>query len=90
MDIADWRKKIDAIDQQLVALLNQRCECALAIGALKRERALPIAEPVREDAVMANLHTANRTQQGPLPDAALDEIFTAIMAQMRHLQSAPD
>ena len=30
MDIADWRKKIDALDEQIVNLLNERAACAIA------------------------------------------------------------
>ena len=36
MDIADWRKKIDELDQRLVEVLNERAAAAKAIGALKR------------------------------------------------------
>src|ERR1700755_648215 len=32
MDISDWRTKIDALDLQIVELLNQRAEAARAIG----------------------------------------------------------
>ena len=39
MDIADWRKRIDALDEQIVKLLNERAACAIAIGEIKRETA---------------------------------------------------
>ena len=28
MDIADWRRKIDDLDRELVRLINERAECA--------------------------------------------------------------
>ena len=37
MDIADWRKQIDELDRKLVELLNQRAQCAVEIGKLKRD-----------------------------------------------------
>ena len=36
MDIEGWRKKIDDLDQKLVALLSERARAAVEIGKLKR------------------------------------------------------
>jgi chorismate mutase len=51
MDIADWRKQIDAIDRKLVELLNERARVAHEIGRLKKQKELPIYEPDRERVV---------------------------------------
>ena len=50
MDISDWRKTIDELDEQIVALISRRAEAAHAIGELKRKHALPVYEPGREQA----------------------------------------
>ena len=47
MDISDWRKKIDELDEQIVQLISKRAEAAKAIGELKRETQLPVYEPGR-------------------------------------------
>ncbi|KAL7754451.1 prephenate dehydratase [Sorochytrium milnesiophthora] len=39
MDLADLRKRIDHVDQQLVALLNERATLAINIGVAKRQTA---------------------------------------------------
>lgn len=83
MDISDWRERIDAIDVQLVDLLNQRCRCAQAIGHLKRNRSMPVYEPNREKKVLGNVFQAN---QGPLGNAALQHIFERIIDEMRTIQ----
>lgn len=83
MDISDWRERIDAIDVQLVELLNQRCRCAQAIGHLKRNESMPIYEPNREKKVLGNVYQAN---QGPLSNAALQHIFERIIDEMRAIQ----
>jgi chorismate mutase len=83
MDIADWRKKIDELDRQLVELLNQRAQAAHAIGKLKRGAGMPIYEPDREQAVFANARKAN---QGPLPDRDLMRIYERVMDIMRQIQ----
>jgi chorismate mutase len=83
MDIADWRKKIDEIDRQLVSLINQRAQAAHEIGKLKRRAGMPIYEPDREQAVFANAVEANR---GPLPKADLIRIYERVMDIMRKIQ----
>lgn len=83
MDISDWRQRIDSIDEQLVELLNQRCQCAQAIGHLKRTGNLPVYEPNREKAVLDNVFRVNH---GPLGDSALQHIFERIIDEMRSIQ----
>ena len=83
MDITDWRKKIDALDRQLVELLSQRAQVAHEIGRVKRAQSLPIYEPERERAVFDNVRQVNK---GPLPDRDLVAIFERIMDMMRKIQ----
>ncbi len=83
MDIADWRRKIDAVDEQLVRLLSERATIALAIGELKKNAALAIYEPGREKAVFDHVFAAN---PGPLPNEQLQLIYERIIDVMRTLQ----
>jgi chorismate mutase-like protein len=83
MDIADWRKKIDELDQQLVELLSERARAAVEIGRLKRDTSLPIYEPERERVVFENVQRMNH---GPLPGRDLVRIFERIMDVMRNIQ----
>ena len=48
MELAELRKEIDAIDDQLVALFGQRMEVAARIADYKKENGLPIFVPARE------------------------------------------
>ena len=48
MDLKDYRKQIDEIDDQLVALFQQRMEVSEGIAAYKKERGLPILDAGRE------------------------------------------
>ena len=84
MDIEDWRKKIDELDRQLVALISERAQAAVAIGKLKRDTSLPIYEPDRERVVFENVQAANR---GPLAGRDLVRIYERIIDVMRALQS---
>lgn len=83
MDIADWRKKIDELDQRLVELLSERAKAAHEIGRLKRDAGLPIYEPDRERAVLDHVAELN---PGPLPESDLRRIYRGIMEIMRKIQ----
>jgi chorismate mutase len=83
MDIADWRKKIDEIDQKLVQILNQRAQAAQEIGRLKRKTSMPIYEPDRERIVLEQVQEQNR---GPLQHRHLIQIYERIMDVMRNIQ----
>src|SRR5512140_2321672 len=86
MDLADWRRKIDEVDRQLVELLNRRASFVLEIGKLKRELSLPVYEPKREDQIFENIRETNR---GPLGDTALQHVFERLIDEMRSIQRGP-
>jgi len=81
--LADCRRRIDAVDVQLLALLNERTEIVERIGHVKHQLNLPIYEPKREDQVFANVLDNNR---GPLPSDAVKRIFERIIDEMRQVQ----
>ena len=83
MDIADWRKKIDALDEQIVALISERAQAAKAIGELKGNSDIPVYEPKREQEVLLHVKSIN---PGPLTDSALIDIYERLMDVMRTLQ----
>jgi chorismate mutase len=83
MDITDWRKKIDELDLEIVALISARAQAALAIGKLKRSTSTPVYEPNRERVIFDNVRAANK---GPLPDIELTHIYERIVDVMRTIQ----
>ena len=83
MDMDGWRGRIDALNAQLVDLLNERARCALGIAALKKQSGLPVHDPRRELEVLESVASQNG---GPLSDAALQRIFKGIMEEHRGLE----
>jgi chorismate mutase-like protein len=83
MEIADWRKKIDELDEQIVHLLNERAGAAVEIGKLKAKSSAPIYEPQREQSVFEHVQTVN---PGPLSSAHVKDVYERIMDVMRALQ----
>ncbi len=83
MEIGDWRKKIDELDEQIVRLISQRAEAAQAIGELKRQSTLPVYEPKREQQVFDHVCKSN---PGPLADTEMLHVYERIIDVMRTLQ----
>lgn len=80
MDISDWRKRIDELDQKLVELLNERSRCVAEVGKLKRAAKIPLYQPEREREILERLERLNG---GPLDNAALKRLFERIIDEAR-------
>ena len=74
--IAEIRARIDAIDCQLVSLLNERAQCSLDIRALKPSAHLGLYDPKREEEIFSNVAKCN---DGPMYGDDLREIYEAIL-----------
>lgn len=86
-DLEDLRRRIDMLDEHIVRLLNARAACALEIGRLKREMAVPIYQPEREAEVLKNVQDWNT---GPLDEQAIKRLFERIIDEARHLERIAD
>lgn len=83
MTIDQLRDRIDTLDERIVALLNERASCALAIGELKDALGLDVYQPDRERAVLAHVRGVNA---GPLDDDAIARLFERIIDEARRLE----
>ena len=81
--IEEWRRRIDAIDDQLVRLLNSRSACVVEIGRIKRALGLPLYSPEREGAL---LERVIRENTGPLDRGAVQRLFERIIDESRRLE----
>lgn len=77
------RDRIDAIDDELLRLVNQRAQLAREIGEVKGDG--PIYRPEREAQVMRRLQDRN---PGPLPAEAVAHLFTEIISACRAIEEA--
>src|SRR2546427_7603719 len=80
-DIAQHRAAIDALDEKIAALLNERGTRAAAIGKVKASGGAYRRE--REAEVLRRIALANR---GPLANDALVRLFTEIISACRALE----
>jgi chorismate mutase-like protein len=76
-ELSEIREKIDAIDSQLLKLLNERAKLALEVGKIKSRDGLPIYAPDRE---MSLLRGLIERSDGPLSPTAIRAIYREIMS----------
>lgn len=81
--IDDLRRRIDRIDDQLVALLNRRARYAMQVGRHKRRRRHATFAPDREKQVYHRVLSRNG---GPLRPEGLRSIFREIMSSCLALE----
>jgi chorismate mutase len=81
--IDDWRIRIDEIDLELVNLFNERTQCAIEIGHIKKRQGLEIYSPKREAQVIANVTAANT---GPLDAEAIRRLFERVIDEARRIE----
>ena len=82
-DLEGWRKKIDAIDRELIRLLNERARCAVEVGHIKQQNHEPAWQPEREMEILRNAVESN---PGPLDGAAIRRLFERIIDEARALE----
>lgn len=84
-DISERRKEIDAIDDELLRLLNRRAALASRLLGLKRDAGLAVCDPQRELDVVRRAREGNL---GPLNSAAVETIFRCIVLEVRKAEEA--
>ena len=81
------RRRIDALDEELVRLLSLRAQCALEIGRVKKDAGMDGYQPAREGDVLAHVQQIN---PGPLDDQAVRRLFERVIDEPRRLERIAD
>ena len=77
MTLGEIRSRIDAIDSQLLELLNQRADLVHDVGLVKKRDGVSIYAPEREEQLLRSLVERNK---GRLPATAVRAIYREIMS----------
>ncbi|CDG84702.1 prephenate dehydratase [Janthinobacterium agaricidamnosum] len=77
------REEIDAIDAQILDLLNRRALVAQQVGHVKAETRAPVFRPEREAQVLRGVAERN---PGPMGNREVQTIFREIMSSCRALE----
>lgn len=77
MSLSTYRKKIDALDRKIIALLNDRANLSLSIGKEKARLKKGVYAPDREKDVLQKIKALNK---GPISAQAAEAIYREIMS----------
>jgi len=84
--LAPLRERIDAIDHEIVALLNERAQIALEIGRVKEQTGRrTVRDPQRETEVLERVTSASA---GLFPEPELVALYRKLIAATRRVQHA--
>ena len=81
--LKELRAEIDPINLQILELLNQRAEIALAIGEVQQEMGTRFYDPQREAEMLTALQLAN---EGPFSNETISKVFHEIFRATLHLE----
>lgn len=76
-ELAELRRKVDAVNVNLLHMLNKRATLVLALSDIKRRRGLAFYAPAREAHMLTMIQGANR---GPLTPHQVERVFRMIFA----------
>jgi chorismate mutase/prephenate dehydratase len=87
--LSELRDKIDAIDEQILQLINQRATCAIEVAKTKIAQGEQgtFYRPDRESLVLRRIMELN---QGPLPDLTAVRFFRELMSACLALEKPMD
>ena len=83
-ELGELRQRIDALDTELLRLLNERATLAKEIGVIKNRASLPIYSPDRE---MKLLRSLIDRSNGPLRPESIRAIYREIMSASLSLEN---
>jgi chorismate mutase/prephenate dehydratase len=83
VDLQESRKKIDEVDRKLLELFEYRMQLASEVAEYKRSTGMPVFDPVREEAKLAELRTMTQDEANK---TAVTDLFTQIISMSRRLQ----
>jgi chorismate mutase/prephenate dehydratase len=82
-ELAPLRRRIDAVDEEILRLLGERASIVLEVARVKERHQAPLHVPERESAILKRLLEKNA---GPFPAAAVVAVFKEIISASLNLE----
>lgn len=83
LDLEALRRDIDAVDRQILQSLHARVRLVMKVGEYKRERDLPVYDPVRERDLLDRL---SKFAEPPLDADTIRRVFERIIDESRRIE----
>jgi chorismate mutase len=79
------RQQIDALDQRMVQIMQERARVVEEVGVIKRRANLPIMDAGREERVIQK--AKELAKEGPLPSEIVGRIYQKLVEEMRNWEA---
>ena len=87
MSLDDLRRSIDAVDDQILALLDRRASIVADVAREKQARGLPLHDPEREREVLERLAAKGAGGAGRFPREAIVAVYREVMSACLSLEA---
>ena len=84
--LEDCRDAIDAIDNEILSLLNKRMKVVERVGEIKHDTGTAVYRPEREKDIIDRLTKISKKSGGVLNKGAIEAIFLEVFAVSRNLE----
>jgi chorismate mutase len=74
--VASYRKRINAVDDEILDAVNRRVTLVAELHRHKREQGYPMRDPAREQMLIEKLNTTNT---GPLSEQRLADLYRLML-----------
>lgn len=81
MSLDEVRKEIDAVDRELVSLLQRRLDCSVRVAEVKAAEGIPVLDPAREEKIIEKVKNA-----GGVYREYIAGVYRSIMDVSKELQ----
>ncbi|MEA3370643.1 MAG: prephenate dehydratase [Campylobacterota bacterium] len=85
-NLEDCRDAIDAIDNNILELLNKRMKVVERVGEIKHDSGTAVYRPEREKDIIDRLTKISKESGGVLNEGAIEAIFLEVFAVSRNLE----
>lgn len=86
MTLEEIRLQLDALDDKLLEIYNERFKLVLKVGEIKHKTNSPIYRPEREKSILARLQSKNRQIGGILTNEAIEALFMEMFSVARNFE----
>jgi len=86
MELRDFRKKLDALDEELINIIAKRIEVSGKLGEFKLQNNLSIRDQKREEELIKD-RTEKLKNKGISDEKFVSELFNPILSKSRQVQN---
>ena len=86
MELRDFRKKLDAIDEELVEIISKRMNVCAKIAEFKLQNNISIRDPEREEVILKDRYEKLKAR-GIEDEKFITDLFNLILSKSRQVQN---